>query len=72
MKNKIRRINCHRCRHYYVTWEPRFPHGCRGLNFKSREIPSLVVFRNSGQPCHFYSPKKMNTEKKSKPGDIII
>lgn len=50
-------VNCHRCRHFYVTWDPRFPNGCRALNFKTREIPSMVVLRSSGEPCHFYNPK---------------
>lgn len=51
------RIDCHRCRHYYVTWDQRFSHGCKAMNFKSRELPSIVVQRNSGEPCHYYSPK---------------
>ncbi|MCW7752813.1 uracil-DNA glycosylase [Desulfobotulus sp. H1] len=71
MKTQKKRINCYRCRHYYITWEPKFPHGCRGLNFKSREMPSLAVFRSSGQPCHFYTPKPGNTHSKTTKKDIL-
>ncbi|PPA69703.1 uracil-DNA glycosylase [Jeotgalibacillus proteolyticus] len=55
MENK--RINCHLCRHYYVTWDPSFPRGCRAHQFKTRELPSLQVFRASGHPCYAFEKK---------------
>ena len=42
---------CLRCRHFQVTWEPDHPRACRAYGFKSRDYPSVVVERESGQPC---------------------
>jgi len=36
-------IDCHACKHYYVTWDKEFPHGCRAMGFMSRQLPSLTV-----------------------------
>lgn len=56
----VRRIDCRRCRHYFVTWDDRAPHGCRALQFKSRPLPAQVVQRTSGQQCFSFSPKPPN------------
>ncbi|KAB2952312.1 uracil-DNA glycosylase [Heliorestis acidaminivorans] len=52
------RINCLRCEHFYITWEPKFPRGCKLLNFKTRSMPSLVVFQSCGHPCDGFREKK--------------
>ncbi|MBF4693224.1 uracil-DNA glycosylase [Fusibacter ferrireducens] len=44
-------IDCRKCKYYYVTWDPNNPHGCRQFGFKSKQIPSVVVFKSSGNPC---------------------
>jgi len=51
------RIRCVNCRHYYITWDPNFPRGCRAFGFKSRQMPSDAVFRASGEPCRMFEPK---------------
>jgi hypothetical protein len=52
------RIDCHRCLHYFVTWDPRFPHGCRCMGFKSRMVPSGEVRRAlPGHDCLLYQAK---------------
>ncbi|MCK9162618.1 MAG: uracil-DNA glycosylase [Arcobacter butzleri] len=51
------RIICQKCIHYFVTWEPSRPHGCRAYGFKSKQIPSMVVKQTSGQECAFYELK---------------
>ncbi len=52
------RVNCMQCWFYYVTWEKKYPHGCRKMNFKSREIPSRVVRKSSsGMDCLMFEPK---------------
>ncbi|MHB8765640.1 MAG: uracil-DNA glycosylase [Deferrisomatales bacterium] len=49
-----REAACFRCRHFYVTWDPTFPRGCRALGFKSRELPCDAVRGASGAEClHF-------------------
>lgn len=53
-----RRVDCNKCQYYYVTWDPKFPRGCKAFGFKTRELPSLSVFRSSGQPCLRFTPKK--------------
>ncbi len=53
------RINCHKCTHYYVTWEKAHPHGCKVMGFKSLQIPSVVVYKNSGNPCLYFVPKRL-------------
>jgi len=53
-----KQIHCQRCRHYYVTWDKRFPHGCRAMKFKSKAAPSITVHESSGRPCLLFSPKR--------------
>jgi hypothetical protein len=53
----MKKINCYKCRHYYVTWERRLPHGCRAMSFKSSIFPALTVRRNSGMNCLFFEAK---------------
>ncbi|WDP88674.1 MAG: uracil-DNA glycosylase [Desulfobacter sp.] len=52
------RINCYKCKFFYVTWEPAHPNGCRAMGFKSKQLPSVVVRRSSGKPCQLFEPKK--------------
>ncbi len=68
-------IDCHKCKHYYVTWERQFPHGCRSMNFKSLQLPSAVVRNSSGIPCMRYQPKPKaqegNPPQKGAPKDKV-
>lgn len=54
----MERINCHKCIYYYVTWDPRSPKGCKFFGFKTKLMPSLLVFRSSGKECHAFKAKK--------------
>ena len=53
-----KRIICQRCKHYYVTWEKKKPHGCRAYGFKSQQVPSVIVKQSSGTDCNFYEVKR--------------
>ncbi|HEY9101920.1 hypothetical protein [Chitinimonas sp.] len=53
----LRAPNCMRCLHHYVTWDTRFPYGCRALGFKSLRLPSQEVFASSGQHCLHFHPR---------------
>ncbi len=55
----MKRINCRRCEHYFVTWEAAKPNGCRAYGFKSQQIPSLVVFQSSGTDCSLFKEKNI-------------
>ena len=63
MTVKPPRVDCMKCKHYYVTWDPSFPRGCRAFGFKSRSLPSADVLRSSGSPCLSFerkTAKKLN------------
>ncbi|SDX82465.1 hypothetical protein SAMN05518855_102347 [Paenibacillus sp. CF384] len=51
------RINCMQCLHYYVTWDPKFPRGCKAFKFKTSTMPSAAVLFSSGKPCMNFEAK---------------
>ena len=53
----IRDIDCRKCRHYYITWDKKFPYGCKAIGFKSAKSPSLEVYAASGQVCLQFEDK---------------
>lgn len=53
-----RQINCRACRHYYITYDPRFPYGCRAAGFKSRVMPSQEMINSSGLECQVFQEKQ--------------
>ncbi len=54
---KVPKINCMKCRHFYITWDANFPNGCKAFAFKTKQLPSHAVFQSSGQPCMNFEPK---------------
>lgn len=46
---------CRDCRHYYITFVPNMPYGCRKLEFQSAQEPARVVLASSGQACLYFS-----------------
>ena len=54
----MKRINCRRCKYYFVTWEKDTPHGCKAYGFKGPQIPSIMVFQSSGMDCSMFVEKK--------------
>jgi hypothetical protein len=55
--DKADKVNCRRCAHYFVTWDKKFPWGCKAFGFKSRSMPSLDVLSSSGIECQQFLPK---------------
>jgi hypothetical protein len=49
---------CKDCFHFFVTYDPQFPYGCRGMGFKSRRHPYLEVQEATGLPCQGHETKK--------------
>ena len=48
------KVNCQKCKYYYITWDNRFPYGCKLFGLKSKEAPSIIVFQSLGKQCdHF-------------------
>jgi hypothetical protein len=57
-----RTVVCHRCRHYFVTWDPAFPHGCRAMSFRSRRLPNEEVrAAMAGGDCLMFADKAGGT-----------
>lgn len=54
---------CKNCKHFYITWDPKFPYGCKALQFKSKVLPSIEVRKHSGFECLKYDPKENNKFK---------
>jgi len=50
-------INCRLCRYYYITWDKKFPNGCKAFGFKTVKMPSFDVRSSSGEECSKYAPK---------------
>jgi hypothetical protein len=48
---------CLQCRHYFVTWDPLMPHGCRAMGFKGRVLPCIEVRQASDMDCQSFEPK---------------
>lgn len=49
---------CLQCRHYFISWDPAFPYGCRAFRFKSALLPCLDVRASSGLSCLKFEAKK--------------
>ena len=52
------KINCRNCMHFYITWDTRFPYGCKSFGFKTKSMPSISVYQSSGKDCMSFTPKK--------------
>lgn len=57
-------INCLKCTHYFVTWNRRYPRGCRVYGFETDLMPSDAVLIYTCKSCNYYK----NKFKKSDPG----
>jgi hypothetical protein len=55
---------CLRCTHYFITFDPQFPYGCRAMNFKSRTAPDTEVRAASGMDCQLFRPKPVQRAQK--------
>lgn len=64
-----KKIDCIRCRHYYVTWDPVMPYGCRAMGFKSKLPPWRVVVKSSGAPCRVFEAKPAGRGPHSRKGE---
>ena len=51
-------IFCWQCKHYYVTWDKNFPHGCKAMGFKSKAVPAVMVRNASDRECLLFTKKK--------------
>lgn len=62
-KEDVPHINCFFCEHFYITYEQRYPYGCRIIGFKSARMPSVDVSINSNMPCGLFVQKEIKHEE---------
>ena len=55
--------NCLQCKHFIVTWNPRYPRGCAVFGIKSVRLPSLVVFENTSRHCPSFEPTQAHRSR---------
>ena len=53
----IENINCLKCKHYMVTWDSRYPRGCKLFDFKGTIMPSIMVYKSTGAACQNFTLK---------------
>ncbi|MCK5884315.1 MAG: hypothetical protein KAG61_11550 [Bacteriovoracaceae bacterium] len=54
---------CRNCKHYFVTWDPQSPNGCKAFGFRGKSIPCIAVKRESGNDCMKFTAKQSRTQK---------
>jgi hypothetical protein len=50
--------NCSQCRHFYITWDQKTPHGCRRFGIQCKDQPSKIVNMAGLGNCQGFEPKK--------------
>jgi hypothetical protein len=55
--NTNEKINCFKCAHFLITWEPKFPKACTLFGVKTAQMPSDLVFKSTGERCKGFTPK---------------
>ncbi|QDU86306.1 hypothetical protein Pla163_34570 [Planctomycetes bacterium Pla163] len=51
------RVTCFGCVHLVTTYQPAFPYACRLMGMKSRALPSIEVFKETGEDCRGYETR---------------
>jgi hypothetical protein len=52
-------VNCLKCKYYLVTWDARYPRGCKLFGFKGTTMPSITVYRSTGAACQNFILKQV-------------
>ena len=69
------RLNCRGCRHFFVTYEPQNPWGCRQFGFKGKNLPAQIVYQSTGMQCAYFSGnasvKNMAAGRRKKKSGIL-
>ena len=59
-----KQIECNSCAHFFITWNKRFPFGCRAMGFMSANSPNKDVFEVEGRDCLAYKDKRLMSQEK--------
>lgn len=57
------KVNCFKCQYFRVTWDTRNPRSCTAYNFKTKQLPSVIVKQSSGLDCMQFIPKQTLGER---------
>ena len=55
--------NCYNCVNFFITWDKKFPYGCKAFGMKSKKLPSLEVSQTTGEPCLLFTEKNKPLHK---------
>ena len=61
-----RQIRCAVCEDFFVTHRPNTPWGCRRFGFRSKIIPSLLVFSTTGTKCAYFKERSVEFRGKGR------
>ncbi|HIJ23296.1 MAG TPA: uracil-DNA glycosylase [Gammaproteobacteria bacterium] len=61
---KPKQPDCFRCKHFFITWDPKFPRGCHAYGIKSTQVPAIEVLHADGRPCMLFRPKQLQGTSK--------
>lgn len=59
----VLKLQCMKCKHFFVTYEQATPRGCRAYGFTTASIPSSVILRETGSECLKFEPKLKSKDK---------
>ena len=48
-----RKISCHGCQYFYITYRVKRPWGCKKFGFISKNLPYQEVFLTTGMECAY-------------------
>ena len=54
-----KQIDCNSCANFFITWNKRFPFGCRAMGFMSANSPNKDVLEVEGRDCLAYKEKNL-------------
>ena len=59
------KIDCLQCKHFVITWNPKFPKACKLYGFKSIYYPSSEVLKATGEECIGFEikPQRQNVDR---------
>ncbi|EDK32106.1 Hypothetical protein CKL_0026 [Clostridium kluyveri DSM 555] len=52
-----KKIQCYKCKYYYITWDIKFPYACKLYKVKSKQVPSIIVSKSIGTVCDKFVKK---------------
>ena len=58
--------NCTQCKHFYITWDPKIPNGCKQYGIQCKDLPSKIVASAGMGDCNGFEAKKRPEQKNDK------